>query len=601
MTEQVYIPLEQIKPNPYQPRTVEDVAAIAEIAVNIYRNGLMQVPSARRVNGHYELVFGHTRMAAYKMLAETGVPAADIQPDANFASMPINLHQLNDRQMFEMAVAENIKRRDLNPIEQAQAMKRYMAEFEATSKQAAELFGVNDATVRGKVRLLDLPDEVKAKLSAGTISEGTARDILSLQKVASPDVVQQTVEQIEKGVNDFGQAVLPKEIIEDKIDELDNVQQLTWANDDKKPKTKGGWMLDMKNFPNQYLPVLSGHVAVQALDCFNDKPAQKLVLEIAEYLDASTAKDAGKEYYEANQSQIEKRMKALEEINPAYSQRLQHLINPPACNTCPSMTKFSDRHYCGIKACYERKVSAWKRHSMHAESKKLGVSILNPEVDGNYLVLEDTYRNQEHAELWRKKNKDLRLAFMEDIDRKKFQSGYDDCPDGCVVVVVGKTLEKLAEKKEQVREEKRFDVDEFREELMEKRVNELLWDATAYLKSIMDGMPDEAVISLYDAPRFGWSDHSAIPDPEFTNDTKNSIIAEHTRREFAFWMLVSGDDGVSDDADAYQTLADLVKAIQERAKTWKVKLPAELTKRAAQYDAEIADAVSAETKARKKK
>jgi hypothetical protein len=238
---------------------------------------------------------------------------------------------------------------------------------------------------------------------------------------------------------------------------------------------------------------------------------------------------------------------------------------------------------------------------MHAESKKLGVSILNPEVDGNYLVLEDTYRNQEHAELWRKKNKDLRLAFMEDIDRKKFQSGYDDCPDGCVVVVVGKTLEKLAEKKEQVREEKRFDVDEFREELMEKRVNELLWDATAYLKSIMDGMPDEAVISLYDAPRFGWSDHSAIPDPEFTNDTKNSIIAEHTRREFAFWMLVSGDDGVSDDADAYQTLADLVKAIQERAKTWKVKLPAELTKRAAQYDAEIADAVSAETKARKKK
>ena len=77
--QSVLVELNQIENNPYQQRQDEDTDAIAEIAVSIFRNGLLQIPSARAVNGHYQLVFGHTRKAAYEMLATKGVPGAKRQ------------------------------------------------------------------------------------------------------------------------------------------------------------------------------------------------------------------------------------------------------------------------------------------------------------------------------------------------------------------------------------------------------------------------------------------------------------------------------------------------------------------------------------------
>src|SRR5690348_3249528 len=112
MENQTLVPLDLIDPNPYQPRQTEDTEAVAEIADSIARNGLMQIPSARQVNGRYQLAFGHTRLAAFKMLQEE--------------CMPLVIRELDDLQMFELGVSENIKRRDLNPIEQAEAMRRYM-------------------------------------------------------------------------------------------------------------------------------------------------------------------------------------------------------------------------------------------------------------------------------------------------------------------------------------------------------------------------------------------------------------------------------------------------------------------------------------------
>jgi ParB family chromosome partitioning protein len=84
----VLIPLKQIKPNPYQPRQDEDIATITEIAINIFRNGLMQTPSARAANGHYELVFGHTRRAAFELLATRGIGSRDAT-DKRFADATV--------------------------------------------------------------------------------------------------------------------------------------------------------------------------------------------------------------------------------------------------------------------------------------------------------------------------------------------------------------------------------------------------------------------------------------------------------------------------------------------------------------------------------
>jgi ParB/RepB/Spo0J family partition protein len=601
MTENVL--LECIKDNPYQPRTADNVEHIKNLALSIAADGLLQVPKARHTLEGAELAFGHSRRKAFEWLKANWEKTGLRERYNNYTEMPLNFEELSNEDMYRQAVSENVQRKDLDPIELAKAMVVYRDQFGKNSDEIGELFGMNGATVRGKLRLLDLPEQAKKELSEGLISEGTARDILSLQKVTTEAVVLDVIEKIKAGVDRWGNETTPREVIADVIEDMDSIVQMTWnTGDGKKPTVKNnGWALDMKKFPNQYLPLLTGHVAVQALNCFNDKPAQKLVLEIAEYLSADLAEDVDDEYHQANANQIQKRMEALAEINPEYRQRLEHLITPPSCNVCPFMTKFDDHYFCGIKECFERKFSAWKKHEMHTNAKTLGVELYDRERDGEFLVLEDTYRNNAHADLWKKKSKDLRIAFMADIDRKKYQSGYSGCPDGCVVIVVGKTLEKLLIEKEQKREEKQVDMEEVREEMMDKRIDELVWEATAYLKSVLDGVSDAAVMSLYDAPRYGWSSHPAIPENDFSGNEKMQVMAEHTRREVAFWMLLGGEDGIEIGVDAHETLADLVVDIQKRAKEWKVKIPAEFAKKAAQYDAEIAEAVSTETKNKKKK
>lgn len=233
MDEQILISLDLIDSNPYQPRQVEDVEFVAEIAANIKQNGLMQVPTARPCGERYQLAFGHTRKAAFVMNGET--------------TMPLIIRHLSDLQMFELGVAENIKRRDLNPIEEAHAMRRYMDDFEKTSKEAGEFFGVAEETVRQKVRLLKLPEPVQAQMRAGEINENAARSLLSMQRVASQEEVVNTAKKIVAKKETH----LPDEVIENTVEQLSNVVEL--SND--------AWPLNMKKFPNHLLPAMTDQAA----------------------------------------------------------------------------------------------------------------------------------------------------------------------------------------------------------------------------------------------------------------------------------------------------------------------------------------------------
>lgn len=227
---QLIIAIDLIDPNPYQPRQSEDLDFVAEIAASIKENGLMQVPIGRRVNGRFQLAFGHTRKAAFLLNGET--------------SMPLIVRDLNDLQMFELGVAENIKRRDLNPIEQAEAMRRYMDEFGKSSVEAGEFFGVAEETIRQKVRLLKLTGPVQAEMRSGEINENTARSLLQMQRVATPDVVEKTVQKIKSNID----KALPDEIIENVIEHLPNVVELRQGRI---------WPLEMKKFPNNLLPKMT--------------------------------------------------------------------------------------------------------------------------------------------------------------------------------------------------------------------------------------------------------------------------------------------------------------------------------------------------------
>lgn len=533
MPEPTLINLKDIKPNPYQPRTDEDQEAITEIAINIYRNGLMQIPSARRVNSHYELVFGHTRKAAYALLSTKGVPSADIAPDKRYAEMPLYVHELDDRQMFEMAVAENIKRRDLNAIEQATAMQRYMNEFDATSKQAAELFGVNDATVRGKVRLLELPEPVQLKLAAGELSESAARGLLSLQKIAPEAKVIEAVKNIEKNKGN----ALPEEVIENSIEHLENTVDL-WNDNHRDGKPRAGyhgWLLDMKNFPNHLLPAMN------------------------------------------------------EQAVGAFEKRLDHLMNPPACTACPFYTKIRGSHFCGMKYCFERKMVAWQQNYVEQASKKTKIPIYKEE-DGAYRPL-DYY--EVSRKLFEKKHKDLRLISKQAIGHYTYQSytGLDD--DLVVVVATGEELlgkmvkesgtggrihggKKSEKEKAEMRAMKVYRI---------KR-KELMWEYTAAAQRIFESVPLDALKKLNQWEHILIDD--SIPEEYDHPQTGNAAQQLAYQRRALVWRMIM-------NKTSHLSRCELSKALNTFADITGVKAPTSLIRRAEEWDAEIKAAASVST------
>jgi ParB/RepB/Spo0J family partition protein len=175
------VPMSLIVDNPYQARKEYDPDMLQRLAENIKELGrLLQIPMARKMpNGKYQLAFGHQRKRACLILGWT--------------EMPLFVEDLTDRQIFEIAIAENVNRRDLNPIEKAAFYKKYMDEFKATSREAAQLFEIADSSVRGLVRFLKLPATAQKKVAEKKMTFTEAKEIL-----AKPETRQRKVETLEK-------------------------------------------------------------------------------------------------------------------------------------------------------------------------------------------------------------------------------------------------------------------------------------------------------------------------------------------------------------------------------------------------------------------
>lgn len=157
--------IEEIKANPWQPRS--DVArdALAELAGSIKAKGLLQPVLVRRTDDGYELVAGERRYVACKMAGLNSVPAV--------------VRDVSNREMLEIALVENIQREDLNPIDEARAYKRLREEFGLTQEEIAQRVGKDRATVANQTRLLQLPETVQEYVSRGTLSAGHGRALLS--------------------------------------------------------------------------------------------------------------------------------------------------------------------------------------------------------------------------------------------------------------------------------------------------------------------------------------------------------------------------------------------------------------------------------------
>jgi ParB/RepB/Spo0J family partition protein len=172
-------PLENILPNPWQTRLLEDPEHIRRLAEDIRARGMLQTPIGRwnpDGSGTVQLAFGHSRLAAFRLLGE--------------ATMPIDLRELTDREMAELAIAENAHRQDLTAIEKAGALQRYCAEFGATQAEAGALFGLTQSAVANLIRLLKLPEPVKAMVRDGRLPERMARTLLAVNKVSEAKVLK---------------------------------------------------------------------------------------------------------------------------------------------------------------------------------------------------------------------------------------------------------------------------------------------------------------------------------------------------------------------------------------------------------------------------
>jgi ParB family chromosome partitioning protein len=165
------ISIDEISPNPWQPRRDFDEESLNALASSIRENGLIQpVVVRKKKDGTYELAAGERRWRAAKMAGLTVIPAISKEYD--------------DRSMAEMALVENLQRKDLNPVDEGMAYRKLMDEYGLTQENISKKVGKSRPYVANMVRLLDLPEEVKDFLSKGKLTAGQARPLLGLESDA---------------------------------------------------------------------------------------------------------------------------------------------------------------------------------------------------------------------------------------------------------------------------------------------------------------------------------------------------------------------------------------------------------------------------------
>ncbi|MGE5926605.1 MAG: ParB/RepB/Spo0J family partition protein [Gemmatimonadota bacterium] len=161
------LPVAQVRPNPFQPRTRFDETALAELVASIEASGLLQPVVVRSRNGTYELIAGERRWRAVQQLGWPTVPA--VVKDAD------------DQTLLTLALIENLQRNDLSPIDEAQGYQRLIDQFKLPQAEVARMVGRNRSTVANLLRLLRLPEPVRAMVHDGRLSEGHARALLALE------------------------------------------------------------------------------------------------------------------------------------------------------------------------------------------------------------------------------------------------------------------------------------------------------------------------------------------------------------------------------------------------------------------------------------
>jgi ParB family chromosome partitioning protein len=177
-----HLPIDRIIPGRYQPRTRMDDGSLADLADSIRAQGVVQPILVRPVGGgRYEIIAGERRWRAAQM--------------AGLAEVPVAVRDVPDQSALVLALIENIQRENLNPLEEAQALQRLIAEFGLTHEQASAAVGRSRSAVTNLIRLTQLSKPVQEYVFAGDLDMGHARALLALSAAQQTDVADRVAQK----------------------------------------------------------------------------------------------------------------------------------------------------------------------------------------------------------------------------------------------------------------------------------------------------------------------------------------------------------------------------------------------------------------------
>lgn len=219
--EVVYLHLDDIIPNRFQPREVFDERALKELAASIKEHGVIQPIIVRQVNNKYEIIAGERRYKASALAGMTKIPAI--------------INNLDDKETAKVALLENLQRKNLNPIEEARTYQKILELDQMTQETLAKTMGKSQSAVANKLRLLALPDEIQRALLKENISERHARTLLNLK-------------------NPEQQKKMLKRIIAEKMSVRTLEEEIRKINDPQESLAEGGQMQNNNINTNNQTP-----------------------------------------------------------------------------------------------------------------------------------------------------------------------------------------------------------------------------------------------------------------------------------------------------------------------------------------------------------
>ncbi|UOF91747.1 ParB/RepB/Spo0J family partition protein [Fodinisporobacter ferrooxydans] len=257
------IEVNELRPNPFQPRRVFDQGKLQELANSIEEHGIIQPLVVRKSFNGYEIVAGERRWRAAKLV--------------KLQYVPVVVREFTDIQLSEIALIENLQREDLNPIEIAEAYSKLMENFNLTQEELAKKVGQSRSHVANYLRLTHLPKEVRDYVSRGTITMGHARAILGLQDESQQKTLAQKITEEDLSVR----------VVEQLVNRLSS----GITREPKRPDKKNSLL---KQYEDQFRSYLGTSVRIQQgkkrgkieIDFFSPEDLERIIQLISEVGDS---------------------------------------------------------------------------------------------------------------------------------------------------------------------------------------------------------------------------------------------------------------------------------------------------------------------------